>query len=231
MDVSQIKEKINQIRINVQRLEKRELPEISQFEQKANEIVEKRHQSIDEYKKCEIDAAHKLYDGMIYGIDSEYENSLGKIHDHIQNFILFKKNQLTEEFPEAAEYFESQSEDNNFLRLINTFSQNCDLLSENENEVSVSLDQGNLISKNEIDQLYSELQLTEVYKINEGILYKDGVPYISVGDNVSLNLKESLSYNGVIDKISSFIEINISGTFIKISVSALNIGIAMISPN
>ena len=89
----------------------------------------------------------------------------------------------------------------------------------------------NLHSKNEIDQLYSELQLTEVYKINEGILYKDGVPYISVGDNVSLNLKESLSYNGVIDKISSFIEINISGTFIKISVSALNIGIAMISPN
>ena len=231
MNVSQIQEQINQIRLNVERLEKRELPEISQFEEKTSEIVSKRHNSIEEYNKRQIQAAHNLYDGMIEIIESEYRNSLSKIHDHVQQFIIFKKNQLSEEFPEAAEYFESQSEDNNFLRLINNFPQDGDTLSNDHNEISVSLDQGNLISKNEIDQRYSELQNSETYKINQGILFKDEEPYLSVGDNVSLQLRESLSYNGVIDNIQSHIEINISGSKIKISVSALNIGVATLSPN
>ena len=135
MNVSQIREQINQIRFNIQRLISKELPEISQFEQKADEIVSKRHESIKEYKECEVAAAHKLYDGMIYGIESEYENSLSKIHDHIQQFILFKKNQLYEDFPEAAEYFETQSENNNFLQITNSLSNDSETFTNNSNEV------------------------------------------------------------------------------------------------
>ena len=168
---------------------------------------------------------------MIYGIESEYENSLSKIHDHIQQFILFKKNQLYEDFPEAAEYFETQSENNNFLQITNSLSNDSETFTNNSNEVEVSLNQGSLIPKRDIDQRYDELQNNEVYKINQGILYKNDVPFLSVGDSVSLHLNESLGYNGTIYQIQSFIEIDISGSIIKISVSALNIGIATLNPN
>lgn len=76
MEVHKIQAQINQIRVNLEKLQKRELPEISQFEQKANEIVSTRHRSIEDYKEKEIEAAHKLYDGMINGIDTEDRKSV-----------------------------------------------------------------------------------------------------------------------------------------------------------
>ncbi|KAK8887903.1 hypothetical protein M9Y10_038962 [Tritrichomonas musculus] len=233
MEVHKIQAQINQIRVNLEKLQKRELPEISQFEQKANEIVSTRHRSIEDYKEKEIEAAHKLYDGMINGIDTDYDNSLSKVYNHIQEFIIFKKNQLCKDFPEAAQYFETQTENCSFLQLIDSLPQNrCFSGNENDqNEIEVSLAQGNLILNDEIDQRYNELQNIELFRIDQGLLYKGEEPFLSPGDNVSLCLKESRCYNGIINQIQNFIEINISGAIIKIPVSALNIGIATISPN
>ncbi|OHT15554.1 hypothetical protein TRFO_02900 [Tritrichomonas foetus] len=227
--VQQIKAQIMQIKTNVERLVNHELPALPQFDEKANAIQKTRHESIQEYEKCEIKAAHKLYEGMINGIENDYENSLSLIHDHVQKFILFKMNELFDNFPEYADYFRSQSENVPFLNCMNMMNQEEENNERKNKEVSVSLGQGPLMTRDEIENYYNDFS-DEKFSIQNGKILKGGNEFLKGGDSITLQLKESLCYNGTIQQIhTEFVEISTESNTVKVPIFALNVGIVTLT--
>lgn len=235
MNVQQIIEQINQIRENVELLKRQDLEVLTKYSEKVEQLKSNRLESISEYKSKQIQTAKTNYDGMIYGIESDYENSLNKIHDHIQKFIIFKKKELSKDFPEASAYFNSQSNNVPFFQQINDVSQLNELdngIYDEQTQYRVFLNQGHFIPQEELDQMYSEkISKKEVYRVENGVLFKADSPYLKVGSQISLFLEDSFTYHGYITQIQSILTLNISGADFKLPVSALNLGLATLVPN
>ena len=226
--INQIKEKISTIKQNIDELVNKTHPILPKFEERCVNIVNERHRSINEYKEQEIRAAHKLYEGMAYGIDSDYENSLSLLENHIKKHIIFKKDFLCKEFPEFSDYV-NKFTDIPFFESVNDFiNVEKEKISQNES-AEVSLSEGPLLSQDQLDKCLNELINNKNYHSENGILYKGDSPFLKVGDNISFQMKELNPYNGIINQIEKdFIFIDTKKS-IKVPIIALNLGFIAIT--
>ena len=223
-DIKKLQTELERIIAGYRQVEHRDIAEESQFLSQISAIHEKRLASLAQYKTEEVNAAHRLRDGMLYGINNDHEQALKMVDDRVLQFIQFKVDYMCEELPNAAEFFKSHRDCNEFLK---TFFKDKE---QSSDVFQVTLSDDPLLSKEEITKCYDEILAAknefevEIGENGEYVLRR-GEDVFSVGTTAVLTSGDSNSYSGTVSSVArKQIGFMCAGKVVQVPVSALNMG-------
>lgn len=208
------------------------LPEEEEYIAKVEDVKSKRHQSLVAYKESEMKAAQKLYEGMIYAIENDHESSIEMVNEKVEKFIQFKFDELCDTLPEAAKYFASHKATNEFLKKFGS------KLPETYGGYTIERSSEPLLSPSEIDATYGEIRETNdlcsvitAPESGECILMYNGGKYTS-GTNINLKCEDSDAKQATMRSVTpKGIEVTMGEKTVKIPLTAINVGVVVLSKN
>ena len=226
--IRELKAELERIIAGYHEVEQRSIPEEAEFASKVEEIKQQRLASLLEYKKQEFEAAYKLREGMIYGIENDHERAADMVKMKIEKFIQAKMNFLLEELTDAAKYFESKR-------------QNCPVLRElmkgREKEPFCSITRSNqpLLTAEEIEKCYIEiLHSSDKYKVvidgNGQYMLTSGADTYSVGSHAVMSVGSPNVHQGTISSVGpKQIGFASGSRTVQIPLSSLNMGFVQLA--
>ena len=108
-EIERLKAQVEQIRAQFHMLLSQEDPSSIRYVKEIEKATEDRFSDLESYKENEEKATKMLYDGMIYQIDDDNEQAKLIISERLQDFIRFKFDTISENFPNARSYFKGKS--------------------------------------------------------------------------------------------------------------------------
>ena len=221
--------RIIQIKNEFNALKNKENVVFENYSQKIDVTTQERYNSLERYHQCEKEAAQRLYDGTLLGIENDFERQQESLSEKINDFILFKYKIIAKEFPKAAEYFAQFGKQSQFIQ---TFHQK--FLDLNKDESVIKLSDEPLLNPDEIESLINSISSKNKsdYSLQGQNLIGPNEKFSS-GSSAVLKMGNGIEHHGVIQSITDYFVVFLpnDGPLFQIPIKALNMGLASLSKN
>jgi hypothetical protein len=209
--------------VSWRRLRDGNLAELAEFDSRVASIQESRLQSITQYQAAEIAAAETNLKGALYLIDNDHERALEIANSQVRQLLRTKFKLLTEELPEASEFFRQHRSDCPFLA---EFCEACDI----PESFDVTEPFAPVLSNEAMETALAEMgENQRPYRVENDVLVKSNVSF-NVGSTGVLRMgkvKLTVMIHAVTRSHVEFLDGD--GAAMSLPLAALNFGLADLS--